>query len=296
MPVPWEIVIPLCCAVTYVVAALMLKRASSLGVGPWRIGFLANWAMLLVFLPLGLIQSGSSGAAPMSYWPPILNGVLFFGGQLFTFLSLQKGDVSVTTPVMGTKVIMVALLSHLLRAGDVPWQWWTGAILSTSAIALLHIGDSSADRSRVGRTVLLTSCSALSFSLCDVVLQKWSVGWNTGHYLLIMFAANAVYSLGFVPFFRAPLRALDRRAWGWAAGGATVLALNNSGIALTIAIWRKATLLNIVYSTRGLISVVLIWAIGHWFANEEKHLSPRVFRARLIGAGLMLASIVIVLV
>jgi hypothetical protein len=111
-----------------------------------------------------------------------------------------------------------------------------------------------------------------------------------------MFTANAVYSLGFVPFFRAPLRALDRRAWGWAAGGAMVLELNNSGIALTIAIWRKATLLNIVYSTRGLISVVLIWAIGHWFANEEKHLSPRVFRARLIGAGLMLASIVIVLV
>ncbi|MEJ1973578.1 MAG: hypothetical protein WDM96_14295 [Lacunisphaera sp.] len=54
-------VIPPVCALLYVFAALMLKRASALGVGPWRIGFLANWVMLFVFLPWGLLQPGATG-------------------------------------------------------------------------------------------------------------------------------------------------------------------------------------------------------------------------------------------
>ena len=52
LDLPFHLIIPLACAVLYVVAALMLKRASALGVGVWRIGFLANWVMILFFLPV----------------------------------------------------------------------------------------------------------------------------------------------------------------------------------------------------------------------------------------------------
>jgi drug/metabolite transporter (DMT)-like permease len=296
MQLSWEVMIPLCCAFTYVIAALMLKRASALGVGAWRIGFLANWAMLLAFLPWAFLQPGATGPLPTAYWQPLLNAVLFFGGQLFMLLSLQNGDVSVNTSVMGTKVIMVALLSHLLRAGEVPLAWWIGAVLSSVAIALLHVGDNHADRARVVRTGLLAFASAVTFSFCDVILQKWSPPWGSGRYLLLMFGANALYSFAFIPFFRASLGTLEGRAMVWTLGGAAVLAVNNAGIALAIALWRRATSVNILYSFRGLVSLILVWAIGHWFANEEKNLSPRVFRARLAGAGLMIASIVIVLV
>ncbi len=291
-----HLVIPLACAFLYVVAALMLKRASSLGVGAWRIGFLANWVMFLSYLPWWLAQPGGSGHAWMDYWQPAVSGLLFLGGQMFIFLALHRGDVSVTTPVMGTKVLMVALLSQLLRAGDVPWQWWTGAALSTAAVALLHFGEPHGQRSLVGRTVVLAGLSALSFSLSDVLLQKWVVAWGSGHYLPPMLMFTALYTFAFVPFFRAPLWELDRRAWSWTAGGALLLAVNNVGIALSIAVWRTATSVNILYSLRGLISVVLVWAIGHWFSNEEHRLTPRVFRFRLVGAALMLAAIVLVLV
>jgi len=274
----------------------MLKRASALGVGPWRIGFLANWAMLLVFLPWGWTHPGGDAVLPATYWQPMVNGLLFLGGQTFIFLALQQGDVSVTTPVMGTKVLLVALLSFVLRAGTVSWQWWLGAGLSTSAVALLHFGEPHASRTRVGRTVLLAGLSALSFSLCDVLVQKWSGQWGGGRYLTLMFTANAIYTVAFIPFFRAPLWALDRKAWGWTFGGALLLALNNAGIAVAISTWHSATSVNILYSLRGLIAVALVWAIGHWFANEEKHLTPSVFRARLAGAALMLAAIVLVLV
>jgi NADH:ubiquinone oxidoreductase subunit 5 (subunit L)/multisubunit Na+/H+ antiporter MnhA subunit len=61
-------------------------------------------------------------------------------------------------------------------------------------------------------------------------------------------------------------------------------------------VWRAATSVNILYSLRGLVSVTLVWLIGHWFNNEEQHLAPQVFRFRLVGAALMLAAIVLVLV
>lgn len=293
---PLGYLIPAGCALLYVVAALMLKRAGALGVGPWRIGFLANWVMLLVYLPWGLLQPGSDGPMPGSYWQPALNGLLFLGGQTFTFLALQKGDVSVTAPVMGTKVLMVALLTLVLRAGTVSMQWWLAAGLSTAAVGLLHFGEPHAGRTRVGRTVLLTGLSALSFSLGDVLLQKWSGAWGSGRYVTLMFVFNAVYTFAFVPFFRAPLRDLDRRAWLWAGGGALVLAVNNASIAVAIAIWKSPIAVNILYSLRGLFSVAVVWAVGHWFANEEQHLAPRVFRVRLAGAGLMLAAVILVLV
>lgn len=291
----FRFIIPAACAFIYVVAALMLKRAAALGVGPWRIGFLANWVMFFVFLPLGLLTPGSDGPAPGLPWQPALNAVLFLGGQMAIVLALQKGDVSVTTPVMGTKVILVALLSLLLRAGAVPWQWWTGAVLSTAAVALLHFGEPHEGRQRVAKAVLLAGLSALSFSLCDVLLQKWVTAWGSGRYLMWMFLFNGLYTFAFVPFFRAPLRALDARAWRWAVAGALFLAVNNAGIALSIAVSRAAAAVNIAYSARGLVSVGLVWAVGHWFHNEEKHLTPQVFRLRLVGAALMLAAIVLVL-
>jgi drug/metabolite transporter (DMT)-like permease len=292
----FQFIIPASCAFTYVVAALMLKRASALGVGVWRIGFLANWVMFLVFLPLGLFAPGSGNVPPGLPWQPALNAVLFLGGQMFIFLALQKGDVSVTTPVMGTKVIMVALLSLLLRAGDVPWQWWAGAVLSTSAVALLHFGEPHESRDRVKRAVYWAGLSALSFSLCDVILQKWVHAWGSGRYLMWMFFFNAVYTFAFVPFFRAPLRSLNAQAWRWTAAGALLLALNNAGIALSIAVSRAAAAVNIAYSVRGLVSVGLVWAIGHWFHSQEQHLGPRVLRLRLVGAGLMLGAIMLVLI
>jgi len=289
-------VVPLLCAIVYVIAALMLKRASVLGVGSWRIGFLANWSMFLLFLPWGLSQPALNEPMWSDYLHPLLNGVLFLVGQTFIFRAIQTGDVSVTTPVMGTKVLLVALLSLLLRTGEVSLRWWIGAGLSTAAVALLHFGEPHAGRARVGRTVMLAGLSALSFSLSDVLLQKWSGEWGGGRYLMWMFFFSAFANIAFVPFFRAPLWAMDRRAWTWTGIGAILLGANNVGFCLAIALGGAATQANIVYSSRGLMSVVFVWAVGHWFANEEQHLGPRVLRARLAGAALMLTAIVLVLV
>jgi drug/metabolite transporter (DMT)-like permease len=290
-----HLLIPLACAFLYVVAALTLKRAGSFGAGVWRTTFVANWTMFLIFLP-GWFLPGSALRPLMDYWQPAVVALCFLGGQIFIFLALSRGDVSITTPVMGSKVILVALFSSLLRVGDVPLQWWIGAALSASAVVLLHLGDRHGERRDVGPTAALATASAAAYGLGDVLMQKWVPAWGSANFFPAMFLAVGIYSCAFVPFFRAPLWALSGAAWRWVLGGAALMAVNNAGIVLTLGIWGGATAVNIVYSVRGLASVVLVWAIGHWFANEEQRLDARVLRFRLIGAALMVAAVALVLV
>ena len=289
-----SLLLPLACALLYVIAALAIKRASAFGVGVWRTSFLSNWAIALIFLPVWFWSGGQ--LHPLAhYWRPAATALLFFGGQALTYLALNRGDVSVTTPVMGTKVILVALFSSLLHVGEVPLQWWIAAALSTMAIALLHVGEGSRRR-HVAATVLLAFGSATSFSLGDVLLQKWVPVWGLGSFLPPMFLLVGLMSCAFIPFFSAPLRALKAAAWCWVAPGALLMALNNAGVVLSLVIVGSATVVNIIYSLRGLFSVLLVWLIGHWFANEERHLGGAVLRLRFVGATLMVAAIALVLI
>lgn len=293
MTFSFALLIPLGCAFCYVLSAMLVKRAVAQGVGLWRLSFVSNWAMVLLLAPLWL-YSGGHGEEPARYWQPLLTGVFFLGGQIFTMLALRSGDVSVVTPVMGTKVILVALGSSLLRVGEVPWRWWLGAVLSTLAIGLLHLGPGGR-RGQVGRTVGLTFICAVSYSLGDVLLQKWLPVWGPGNFLPPMFLFVGLMSLGFVPFFSAPLGSMSARAWGWVGAGGGLLAVTNAGIVYAIGLVGSATVVNIIYSARGLFSVLLVWAVGHWFASEEKHLTGRVLAYRLAGAALMIAAIGLVL-
>ncbi len=289
-----SLLVPLACALIYVVGALTVKRAAAFGVGVWRTSFLSNVALAVLFVPVWFLYGGE--IHPWAdYWQPAVTALCFFGGQALTFLALSRGDVSVTTPVMGTKVILVALFSSLLRVGEVPLQWWIGAALSTAAIGLLHLGGEARHR-HVGRTVILAFCSATSFSLGDVLLQKWVHAWGWGNYFPPMALMIGLLSCVLVPFFSAPLSALPAAAWRWVGPGALLMAVNNAGVVVAIVLVGSATVVNIIYSVRGLFSVLLVWLIGHWFINDEKHLGGRVLRLRFVGATLMVAAIVLVLV
>ena len=63
----------------------------------------------------------------------------------------------------------------------------------------------------------------------------------------------------------------------------------------SVAYFRNATAANVIYSSRGLWSVALVWLIGHWFGNRERQLGGMILRWRLIGAAMMLIAIALVL-
>jgi drug/metabolite transporter (DMT)-like permease len=284
------LVMPLGAAMLYVVAALLIKRSNDLGVGPWRTLFVSNLTGGLVFLTL--LPFG--GAFPVELlWQPAVGAILFFFAQLFNYLALQQGDVSVATPVLGIKIVLVALFSVLLRTQAVTPSLWVAAGLSSLGIALLH--RTRGAHHHVGLTILYAILTAVLYALCDVLMQKWVPQWGTGRYLPIMLGFVALFSLPLIPFFPAPLGQIPRPTWRWLIAGCGVISVQSLVFALTIALFHNAAAANVLYGSRGLWSVVAVWAVGHWFSNREQHLGAAVLRWRLAGAALMLTAVVLVI-
>jgi hypothetical protein len=77
----------------------------------------------------------------------------------------------------------------------------------------------------------------------------------------------------------------------WAFGGGTLLTIQAMGIAYCIAVYHEVTVTNVLYNTRGLWSVALVWVVGHWFANAEKQVGSGIMTRRLIGALILLAAV-----
>ncbi|HYF35425.1 MAG TPA: hypothetical protein VD994_09065, partial [Prosthecobacter sp.] len=148
----------------------------------------------------------------------------------------------------------------------------------------------------LGITMIAGGFGAVCFALFDVLVQRWGPAWGVGRMLPCIFWINAVLSLGLIPLFRAPLRAIPRASWPWLVGGTVLLGAQSIAFISTIAVYGHATSANIVYAARGLLSVGLVWLIGHWFMNAEQHLGPRVLRFRLFGALMMMSAIVLVVV
>jgi len=275
----------------YVVGALLVRRSGDFGVGAWRTAFLSNLTSALLFqllLPLG----GSFHLHLL--WQPALLALLFLLGQLLNFFALQRGDVSVATPVLAVKTILVALFTTLLLSQGVPFRLWAAAALSSLAIVLLN-STGGGKHHQVGSTILYAGASGAMFALFDVLVQKWSPAWGAGCFLPVMMAFVAVFSVVLIPLFQAPLAAIPRPAWRWLMGGCIFIASQSLVFVMAIAKFRAATSANIIYSSRGLWSVVAVWAVGHWFANREQHLGAGILRWRLAGAVLMMAAIVLAL-
>lgn len=282
---------PLGAAVLYVVAALLIKRSTDFGVGPWRTLFVSNLIGAVVFL--ALLPFG--GPFPVALlWQPALTAVLFLVAQFFNFLALQQGDVSVATPVLGLKIVLVALFATLLHTQGVTPTLWVAAGLSSLGIALLN--RTGGTRHHIGTTILYSFLTAALYALSDVLLQKWLPAWGTGRYLPVMLVFVAVFGFVAVPFFHAPLRQIPRAAWPWLLGGCVILSVQALVFSLTIALFHNATAANVLYGSRGLWSVVAVWVVGHWFSNREQHLGAAVLRWRLAGALLMLVAVVLVMV
>jgi drug/metabolite transporter (DMT)-like permease len=290
MGLTWPLLLPLLSSVIYVGGVLLLKRAADLGVRVWRVVFISNLAAAVAFLPL-LLLGGEDQPRGM-LWQPACVGLLLLLGQVSGFIALTRGDVSVATPVMGAKVILVAGFTTFLFNDRLPLALWLAAAVSALALALLGKRD-PADRNRAGLTIACALIAAVAFALFDVLVQKWSPAWGTGRFLPFTMLLVALYSVILLPFFRAPLRTMPSSAWPWLISGSVLLALQSLLLIFTLAHFGQATLVNVVYNLRGLWSVLGVWLIGHWFHNREKQHGAAILRRRLLGAALMTAAILL---
>lgn len=284
MPLPPYVLIPLGTAFLYAVAAVMLKRAMQDGASPWRINFVCNWIAALAFLPLWTLGDGRFE------WIHIIHactaGLTFFGGQLFTFIALNRSDVSVATPILGSKVIFVAAFSTVLLPGHVPPQWWIAVGLTLFATLMLRGQPTDPGRPSAAG-IAFGFLAAASFAMTDILIQKWAALWSFGHFVPTMFLTVALLSLTLLPVAGG----LRPASWRWLLPGALLLALQGLGMAFTFTKFGHATAVNVVYNSRGIWSVVLVWTVGHWFANAERHRGAKIMGRRLVAAALVVTAI-----
>lgn len=282
-----EILLPLVAAFLYALAAILLKRALQERVGVWRVVLVCNLVMAAGYQVCWLWRREPAGWGWA--WEAVLTGCLFFAGQIFTFLALQRADVSVATPILGTKVIWVAALSVLFAGRAVSPHIW-GAVFLTAAGTTILGYQPGAHPHHVALSIGLALATAGSFASTDVMLMKYSPGCGFGNFIPVMFLTVGVLSLGLVPLIRG-----GGGAWAaeWLGPGAVVLAVQALGMALAIVLYGHATKTNIAYNSRGLWSIMLIWVIGHWFGNREREQGHRTMLTRLAGAALLVGAIFI---
>jgi drug/metabolite transporter (DMT)-like permease len=296
MTLPLYLILPLVSAFLYSVASLVMRRATEQGVGPWRVVFVANWvtglmALFILFLPGGEIELSSVLKA-------VLCGVLFCGGQILTFLALGRGDVSVITPVMGTKVILVAFFTVLLIGESIPVKWWVAVFLTALATLLLARKREGAPARAKGTAsaVQLAFASAIVFALIDVLIQKWAPAIGFSRFVPMMFFSTAVASIGVVPMFRGRLLAISGTSWRWLLTGSLLIGTQVLLLAYSLSQFGHATAVNVVYSSRAVWAVLLVWFVGHWFENRESQEHGNAIMAqRLGGAGLIVSAIWLIL-
>lgn len=291
---PLYLLLPLAASIIYVAGALSLKRASQSAAGVWRTAFVSNVTTAILFAPMPLIPMFMPDApGPMPLWQPALIAVAFVAGQACTMFALNRGDVSVATPVVGTKVIFVAFFATLVLNKTLYLSVWVSAAMSAVGIALLNRGSRTSPGRNVGVTVLASLGAAACYAIFDVMVRKWSGAWGSGRLLPIMFGMGAILSLAMMPLFEGPLLRIPRPAVGPLIWGSVFIGLQSLLLITTITRFDKVTEINVVYNSRGLWSVLLVWLVGHWWGNTEMAKGGATLGWRLAGAAMLLGAIVL---
>lgn len=283
---------PAVAALIYALAAIITKRALVEGSGVVRFTFVCNAGFLIIFLVPAAINWEPIPWNQIGW--PILGGFSFFLGQLLTILAIKVGDVSIQSPLMGSKVIFVALIATIIGAEHVQPAWWAGAGLTTLAVFLLGFSSwREGKKTWIGiGTALLASAT---YALSDVLVSAKAGAFGVENYLFIVMAAQLAFSLALIPLFNQPLTATPRKAWKWLLVASGLMGLQAIILNTALGYYPHATAFNVIYSSRGLWSVLLIWWIGSQLGNQELAGGKRLLVQRLVGAGLLLAAVGLVL-
>ena len=282
--------LPLVSAIIYPFASLFLKRSLTEGCGLLRSAFISNMALFGVFL-CALPFNDKAPEWEHIGWA-LIAGICFFGGQVFTFLAIRSGDVSVQAPLMGVKVIFVAFFSYIIRPEEVPALIWIGSILAASAIFLLA-GATIKSFRKNSRTVFWSLVACACFGGSDTLAGYRSQEFGPIPFIVVMVSIVACSSLLFIPFFSEPLKACPKSAMKFAALGGIAIGLQGMILNLSLAFFGRATPMNIIYSTRALWGVLIVWFLGNALGNNEAALHGNKIMAKRFAGALLLSGAVI---
>ncbi|MEZ6090368.1 MAG: DMT family transporter [Pirellulaceae bacterium] len=290
--IPIHLLLPLLASILFTLGLIATKRAGSRGASTWMIIFVGNTASATLFTGFWFTESRS---VPWSLiWQPLLVGVLYILGISLTYMALDRGDVSVATPILSSKLVWVAILLTVIAGERLSATRWSAVLMAMLGIIMVQQTDRRGEHRRLVLTIVFALSAASTFAMFDVLVQEWAESWGSGHFLPIIFWTGWVLSLALLP-------KIDHSAWKrpglllplWI--GAFLVSLQAMCLVCTLAYFGDATRVNIVYALRGLWGVLFAFALARRFDMQERHASSRTLTCRIIGAILLTGAVVLAL-
>jgi len=289
---PVYILFALVAALGYSLSSLFNKRALEEGCSPWHVPTLIAWTTAIVFVPLLFI--GPAWPSPALLYQPLLAALCWYSGAFFHTLALKSGDVSIVGPVMGTKPMVNALLVTILLRQALPPSVWIACGLVVVALVVMHSPNVTTRNSFI-TTVLLTFCAACLFALCDTVFQHYAHHWGAARFTVLSSQLAAIGCLVFIPHFRKRLGALSPVCRAHLLTGVLFFLLPAFCMGYAVGRYGHAPEINVVYSSRALWSIVMVWSLGRVIGSREHKASRHVLLRRLAGAMILMAALMLVI-
>jgi len=284
------LLLPLTSAILYGIGSLGLRGASQEGVSPWRTTFMANSVSAVAFL---IYLRGWPTPELPAAWGPVLGlGVVFFLGNTLTVLSLTYGDVSISTPVLAAKVMIVVGILAALGDGHITSTTWIAGFLTVLGVFLLQLqGKHHPRHHHVLLTILLSLAASTCFAVFDLGIQFLSAEHGFHRVAPYAILSAAVLSFGLLPFCKMPYREIPRKAKRYIWTGAGLITLQATILIFSLGKFQDAAGINIVYGSRGLWGIFMVWAIGKHFGNNELQKNKGAFKFRVAGAVCIVTAI-----
>ncbi len=260
----------------------------------------AMWQLLLVsHLYMGAVSLVAlafvwpDGLPPLAtyLWPSIGAGGFYLLGQTGLFVLMRLTNPSRVAPLLGSKILILALLASLVFGKTVTPIQWLAVMACFSAVLVLNFSGGSLPLP--GIAMLLFTCTG--YSLSDIHIDKLvhALG-NLPTLHAAVFGALLTYSLlGIVAAVILPVAKPGKLFVDWRLSIPFAALWFLAMLTLFACIGLVGPVFAIILqSTRGLMSVLLgvILAQRGW-SNVEQHVTRKVLAQRVAAAALMIAAV-----
>jgi len=272
-------------------------------------------------IALGFLLAGGVPPVPSAMPYVLAVAVISSAGFVLIMAAMAREDASAVGPILGLKVIFLALLEPLLSGAGLTPALGLAALLSMGGVALVSQTDrwSLHPRDLLRPGVGMMAAAALCFAICDLLmkaaLRNWE-SWPANLYVVCSMAAVSLLVLGGMRVFRRPCpEESGLVCWRDVRPAAALVLVCAVTVFLTQYLFFTAirqanlleqsarisagygvTLVNILYNTRGLFVLVMAALLVFAARSRIEQAGPRAYLYRAAGTLLTLGAIVVAVV
>jgi drug/metabolite transporter (DMT)-like permease len=267
-------------------------------------------------IALGFILGGRVPLVPAAMPYVLAVAVVSSVGFVLIMAAMGREDASAVGPILGLKVIYLALLEPLMGGAAITPVLAGAALLSMAGVALVSQTDtwSLHPRDLLRPGVAMMAGAALCFAICDLcmkeALRRWE-SWPANLYVVLAMAVVSLLALGVLRLAKAEGTVrwtAVRPVLGWIALSSVTIFLtqyffftaitqaNVLEAAQRISAGYAVTLVNILYNVRSLFVLVLAALLVLGGRSTIERAGPRAYLYRTAGTLLTLGAIVLAMV